>query len=108
MLEIRILAVVEPGAGAVQVLLPVLVTVNRAAQVTPESRESSIFTPPLKPTEAHFIVCWLPAAQFSPPLGARMVILGASGGVMAKSALLTSETLGVIRLVTLILAWEVA
>ena len=44
-------------------------------QVVPESRDSSIFTEPLKPTEVQVILCVLLTAQVSPPLGAVTVII---------------------------------
>ena len=76
------------------------------AQEVPLSRDTSIFTVLLgvRLTDDQVIVCVEPTSQVSVPSGAVTVIAGGGGPMMVKLASLVSETVGVVTLVTLILA----
>jgi hypothetical protein len=104
-LEILILACIVAGAVTVQALVPVFVAGDPILlQVAPESLDSSIFTPPLKPTAVQVMLWLLPLSQVSPPFGEIKVIAGGSAPVIVKSASLVSETRDEWLLETFILA----
>jgi hypothetical protein len=107
-LIILTLAVVTVGPVTVHAKLPVLVPEDGIMfHVAPESRDTSILTPLMEPTEVQVIFWVLPTGQLSPPLGATMVIAGGSALVMVKSASLVSDTEGKYMLETITLAWVV-
>lgn len=63
-------------------------------QVAPPSRDSSIFTAPVRLAEVHVMVWVVADSQVSPPSGDVTVMLGGGGPVMVNSALLTSDANG--------------